>query len=194
MVADELLVSKAQTGDLAAYGELISRHQDRVYNMALKILNSPEDARDASQDIFIRVFKSLSSFDFRSSYTTWLYRVATNVCLDMLRKKNKELHQTLPLGEQKAFEIHLKDVSPGPEETCIEREKLKDLRKAINDLPEEHRVALVLHHYQGLSYKEVAEVLEIPENTVATRIHRAKKMLREVLLGGEAGAVRKGTG
>lgn len=194
MVADELLVSKAQTGDLAAYGELIRRHQDRVYNMALKILNSPEDARDASQDIFIRVFKSLSSFDFRASYSTWLYRVATNVCLDMLRKRNKELHHTLLPGEQKAFEIHSRDDSPGPEEVCIERERLKDLRKAVNGLPEEHRVALVLHQYQGLSYKEVAEVLELPENTVATRIHRAKKMLREVLLGGEAGAVRKGTG
>ena len=194
MVVDELLIKKAQTGDLAAYGELIRRHQDRVYNMAFKMLNSPEDAKDASQDVFVRVFKSLSSYDFRASYTTWLYRVATNVCLDMLRKRSKELQRNLPFGEEKVSEKHMRDDRPSPEEVYIEREKLKDLRKAVSDLPEDYRMALILHHYQGLGYKEVAEVLKLPENTVATRIYRAKKMLKMKLLGGEAGAMPKSSG
>ncbi len=194
MVADDVLVRKAQSGDRAAYGELVRRHQDRVYNMALKMLNSPEDARDACQDTFIRGFRSLGGYDFRAAYTTWLYRIATNVCLDQLRRRGKEQQRTCPLGTREGLEIESGDQSPGPEELCVERERLKNLRRAVGGLPEGYRMALVLHHYQELSYREVAEIMELPEKTVATRIHRAKKMLREQLLGGEIGAVQNGRG
>lgn len=189
MIADDILVKKTQGGDTVAYGELVSRYQDRVYGLALRMLTAPDDARDASQEIFVRVFKSLPGFDFRSSFSTWLYRVATNVCLDMLRRRGKEQKHQLPLEQENNSRNNLWDHKPGPEEIFLEREKIKNLRQAVEGLPEGYRMALVLHHYQGLSYKQVAGAMGLSEKTVATRIHRAKKMLKEVLFGGEDGAL-----
>lgn len=185
MTADEILVKKVQNRDLTAYGELVQRYQERVYNLAVRMLNTPEDARDASQEIFIKVYKSLPGFDFRASFATWLYRVSTNVCLDFLRRRGKEQNRSEPLQENKVRADCLPDNSQGPEEVLLEKESLRELRQAVDTLPDGYRIALLLHHYQGLSYKQVAEVMNLPEKTVATRIHRAKIMLREIMLGGE---------
>jgi len=185
MTADEILVKKVQNCDPAAYGELVQRYQDRVYSLAVRMLNTPEDARDASQEIFIKVYKSLPGFDFRASFGTWLYRVSTNVCLDFLRRRGKEQKRSEPLRESKVREDYLADNSQGPEEILLEKESIRELRQAVDTLPDGYRIALVLHHYQGLSYKQVAEVMNLPDKTVATRIHRAKIMLKEILLGGE---------
>lgn len=188
-VADEILVKKAQGGDLAAYGELVRRYQDRVYGLTVRMLGASEDARDATQDIFIRTFRSLPEYDFRSGFATWLYRVSSNLCLDLLRRHKREQQHCLPLEEGKIREDRLQDDRPGPEELLLEQERLEGLRQAVDCLPEGYRLALVLHHYQELSYRQVAEVMELPEKTVATRIHRAKLMLREKLLGGDGGAM-----
>lgn len=189
MVADEILVNKALEGDSAAYGELVSRYQDRIYGLACKMLTAPEDARDAAQEIFIRVYKSLPGFDWRSSFATWLYRIATNVCLDFLRRRSRDQKRNLPLEEGRIKQDSFRDNTPGPEETFLEKEKAKMLRQAVDALPDGYRVVLVLHHYQGLSYRQVAQAVSLTEKTVATRIHRAKKLLREKLYGGEGGAL-----
>ena len=188
MVADEILVKKAQGGDAAAFGELVRRYQDKVYGLALRMFATPEDARDAAQEIFARVFRALPGFNLRSSFSTWLYRIATNVCLDLLQRRARDIKRQVPL------EDHWQDSSPGPEEGLLEKEKSSALKKAVNELPEGYRLALVLHHFQGLSYKQVSKVLELPEKTVATRIHRAKKLLREKIMGGEGGALPESTG
>ncbi|OPX87691.1 MAG: ECF RNA polymerase sigma factor SigW [Pelotomaculum sp. PtaB.Bin104] len=185
MTADEILVKKVQNCDLTAYGELVQRYQDRVYSLAVRMLNTPEDARDASQEIFIKVYKSLPGFDFRASFATWLYRVSANVCLDFLRRRGKEQKRSEPLRENRIRADCLADNSQGPEEALLEKESIRELRQAVDTLPDSYRIALVLHHYQELSYKQVAEVMDLPEKTVATRIHRAKMMLKEILLGGE---------
>ena len=100
MAADEILVKRAQGGDLAAYGELVGRCQDRVYGLAARLLTTTEDARDAAQEIFIRAFRSLPGFDFRADFATWLYRVATNVCLDQLTRRRREALRYLPLEDE----------------------------------------------------------------------------------------------
>lgn len=101
MIADEILVKKAQNGDRAAYGELVYRYQDRIYGLAVRMLGV-QDARDASQDIFIRAFRSLPGFDFRSAFATWLYRLATNACLDFLRRRGREALLGLSAGAWQA--------------------------------------------------------------------------------------------
>jgi len=189
MVADDILVKMAQSGDQTAYGELVRRYQDLIFSLTGRMLSSPEDARDASQETFIKVYKALPGFDFRASFTTWLYKVATNVCLDLLRKQSREQQRRLSLGEVNIQEGSFKDNRPGPEDLLLERERIQELKQAVQALPEGYRLALILHHYQGLSYQQIARILELPEKTVATRIHRAKKKLKDGLRGGEGDAV-----
>ncbi len=191
MVADEILVKKTQGGDTAAYGELVRRYQDRVYGLVLKMF-SPEDARDVVQEIFIRVFRGLPGFNYQASFATWLYRISTNVCLDQLRRRGREGQRLLPLEMGDDEGGCLRDNSPGPEEHLLDRERVGALKRAVQELPDGYRMALVLHHYQGLSYRQVAEAMGLPEKTVATRIHRAKKMLRKKLSGGEDSALPEG--
>lgn len=189
-MTDEMLVKRAQGGDLAAYGELVARYQDRVYGLAVRLLTAGEDARDAAQEIFIRVFRALPGFDLRADFATWLYRVATNACLDKLRRRRRERLRSLPLEEGPGWQDRLRDDRAGPEDALLNKERLQELRRAVAGLPDGYRVALVLHHYQQLSYRQVAECLGLPEKTVATRIRRAKLMLKQRLLsGGESGAL-----
>jgi len=173
LIADEILVKKAQGGDVAAFGELVRRYQDRVYGLALKMFTMPDDARDASQEIFLKVFRALPGYDFRASFATWLYRVSTNVCLDMLRQRGKEKQRHQPLKENKVVDSRPDAINPGPEESYLEGERARALKSAVESLPNGYRMALLLHHYQGLSYRQVAGVMKLPEKTVATRIHRA---------------------
>jgi RNA polymerase sigma-70 factor (ECF subfamily) len=189
MATDEILVKRAQGGELAAYGDLVERYQDRVYGLAARLLATPEDARDAAQEVFIKVFRALPGFDLRAEFATWLYRIATNVCLDMLRRRLREqLHNYR--GSDSGRSNILKDDRAGPEDALLAKERLKELQRAVMDLPDDYRVALVLHHYQQMSYRQVADCLGLPEKTVATRIHRAKLMLKQKLLpGGEDGAL-----
>jgi RNA polymerase sigma-70 factor (ECF subfamily) len=187
--ADDLLVKKAQTGDKTAFGELVRRYQDQVFGLTSRMLDSPEDARDAAQEIFIKLFRFLPGFDFRSSFTTWLYKVATNFCLDLLRKQSRDRQHRSAWGDSNLIDINLPDIRPGPEEQVLAGERIRELKQAIRDLPEDYRAALILHHYQGLSYQQIAGVLDLSEKTVATRIHRAKNKLRERMRGGAGDAV-----
>jgi RNA polymerase sigma-70 factor (ECF subfamily) len=190
MATDEVLVKRVQGGELAAYGDLVERYQDRVYGLATRLLATTEDARDAAQEIFLRVFRALPGFDLRADFATWLYRIATNVCLDMLRRRRRERLHNLQLGSDPDRDDLLRDDRAGPEEVWLVKERLRELRRAVMDLPDDYRVALVLHHYQQMSYRQVAACLGLPEKTVATRIHRAKLMLRQRLLpGGESDAL-----
>ncbi len=187
--ADDLLVKKAQAGDQTAFGELVRRYQNQVYGLTSRMLASPEDARDAAQEIFIKLFRSLPGFDFRSSFTTWLYKVATNVCLDLLRKQSRDQQHRSAGGDSNLRDVNLPDIRPGPEEQFLARERIRELQRAVRALPEGYRTALILHHYQGLSYQQIAGILDLSEKTVATRIHRAKKQLRERMRGGAGDAV-----
>ncbi len=192
MLADEILLKKAQDGDKAAYGELVRRYQDRVYGLAVRMLDTPEDARDAAQEVFVKAYRALSGFDFRSEFATWLYRIATNTCLDLLRRHNRERRRNVSLEAGAGGADLLRHDGPGPEEVWLKREKELSLRSAVRELPEKYRLVLVLHHYQGLGYKQVAAVTGLPEKTVGTRLHRAKKMLKERLLGGANDALPDG--
>lgn len=192
MMTDELLVYRIKNGDLTAYEILIGRYQHRVYNLVVKMVNNEEDARDLSQDIFIQIYQTLQRFRGDSSFGTWVYRVASNKCLDFLRRKKAE-------GERivlSAFErdILLSDSRGSPEESAIRKEESRRLRIALESLPRDYRIVIILQHYQQLSYKEIAEILAVPVKTVATKLYRAKLILKKKLTGGEAGAVQGGKG
>ncbi len=182
---EELLVSKAKAGDVAAFEQLIEAYQKKVYNLALRMTGNQEDAADLAQEAFIRVFRSISGFKEQSSFSTWIYRITTNVCLDEIRKRKNR--KVISIDE----DIHMDDgemkrqiVSDDPlPDEMAERAELRNIvNDAINSLPEDQKVVITLRDLNGLSYEEIAQVLGIPGGTVKSRINRARQALRNVLL------------
>lgn len=189
---DDLLVEKTKQGDLNAFEQLVERYQTRTYNVALRMLANPDDARDAVQEIFIRVLRALKNFRGDAKFSTWLYRVTVNYCLDVSKARQKDQKRNLPLDEHDYLKNRLVDSKMGPEDLTAEKDTRKVVRRAINRLPEHYKTSLILHYYEELSYREVAEILQVSTNTVATHIARGKKMLQKELLGGEEGALPSG--
>lgn len=188
-MTDDLLVYRVKNGDLQAYEILVERYQHMVYNLACRMVGNEEDARDLAQDTFIVAYRSLPNFKGNSKFSTWLCRIASNKCLDFLRKRKTE-GDKIPLFDSR--EVFISDSRGSPEEAAMREDESRKLKKILASLPKDYRIVLILHHYQQLSYKEIAEILDIPVKTVATRLYRAKIILREKLAGGETGEVQAG--
>lgn len=181
---EKLLLEKAKAGEIAAFEELIEGCQKKIFNIALRIVGNYDDANDLAQEVLIRIYKSIGNFKEQSSFSTWIYRITTNVCLDDIRKKKNR--KVISLDEEirvEDGEMQRQIVSsdPLPEETA-ERGELRELvNGAIRSLSEEHRVVIVLRDLQGFSYEEIARILKCPEGTVKSRINRARLALKNVL-------------
>lgn len=181
---EQLLLEKAKDGDVAAFEELIEAYQKKIFNLAFRIIGNYDDAADMAQEALIRIFRSIANFKEQSSFSTWIYRITTNVCLDEIRKKKSK--RAISLDE----EIHAEDGDmkrqimsddPQPDEIA-EREELRSVvNSAINSLPEDQRLVISLRDIQGLSYDEISEVLDCPGGTVKSRINRARQALKNVL-------------
>ena len=181
---EQYLLKKAKAGDVAAFEELVENYQKKLFNLAYRIVGNPEDAADMVQEALIRIFRSIAKFKEQSSFSTWIYRITTNVCLDELRKrKNKKefsLDQEIH-GEDGDMKRQIKsdDILP---DNAAEREELREIESsAINSLPEEQRGVISLRDIQGLTYTEISQVLDCPEGTVKSRINRARNALKNVL-------------
>lgn len=131
-VSDELLVKKVQHGELQAFRMLVERYQDWVYNLAFKMLGAPEDAKDATQEVFVRVYRALPGFRGESKFSTWLYRLASNRCLDMARARQREGGRTVSLDGEGILAEKLADSGAGPEELTTERDTRERVRRAVN--------------------------------------------------------------
>lgn len=172
--AENSLIMEAKQGNRNAYGELARRHYDGVVRMVYHLCGEAQIAEDAAQEAFIRAWVKLPTFQPRSPFRNWLYRIAMNAALDILRRKREksiEDEEMLILAETK----------PGPEAAYIEKERVEQLRGAVNSLPEAARSVLVLREYGELSYEEIASVLEIPIGTVMSRLNYARNRLRGIL-------------
>lgn len=177
------LLQKAQSGDIGAFEELMSVYYSKVYNICYRLLNNTEDAYEQAQETFIKAFKYIKDFKGNCAISTWLYRIATNVCLDFIRKNKKK--KTVSI-EQSTFEdLQLKDslVSniPGPEKVAETNAQRKAIKEAMDKMNEKNRLIIILRDFMGLSYDEISETMKIPVGTVKSRISRARKELRELL-------------
>ncbi|MFC1712452.1 RNA polymerase sigma factor [Candidatus Poribacteria bacterium] len=172
---DAELVRLCQDGDMTAFEQLFHRHQDRVYSVAIRMMNNPEDALDMTQEIFLRAYQKISKFKFTSAFSTWLYRLATNLCIDELRKRKRSANTT-PLEEA----ISQSDGNT-PEDDAISKDREKRIWQAINSLKEKERAIIVLRDIEGLSYKEIAEVFGCSLGRVKSRIHEARQKLKDIL-------------
>jgi RNA polymerase sigma-70 factor (ECF subfamily) len=169
------LIEQARNGDRNAYGELVSRHYQGVVRVVMRMCADPGLAEDAAQEAFTRAWLNLPSFEPRACLRNWLYRIAINAALDVLRRKVDE-----PLNDEQ--EQLVSDRSQDPESILIEKEQAEHVQRALQSLPEAARAALVLREYGGLSYQEIAGVLEVPVGTVMSRLNYARNRLRDILL------------
>lgn len=179
--SDMLKIRRAVRGDEGAFEELIAPYLDATYRLCLRMMGSEQDAADMAQEALVRAWRSLSTYKGQSRFSTWLYRVTCNVCLDELRKRRWEQNQSLQQMQQEGFDPA--DPNETPEGAAERRQTRRELAQAIAALSQEHRAALVLRDVQGLSYEEISEVLDVNLNTVKSRISRARAALREILSG-----------
>lgn len=179
------LIRRAKQGDMLAFEELILKHEKIVYNLALRMMNYSEDAKDISQEVFLKAYRSLSNFDERSAFSTWLYRITHNTCIDEMRKrKGKQsfsLEEELE-NEEGSMQRQIADEGDTPEESLLRAEQRNEILQALDNLSEEHKAAIVLRDVKGLSYEEIAEILEVTLGTVKSRISRGRNQLKNEIL------------
>ncbi len=177
----EALLRRAAAGDHDAFEQLVLAHQKAVYNLALRMTGSPDDALDLSQEAFLRAWRGLPDYRSDASFSTWLYRLTSNICIDFLRRRARE--KTVPLygfGEEED-ELPLPDPGPDAETRALSRLERQEVAAAMQSLDLEYRQALTLRVIDGLSYAEIAEVLNVPAGTVKSRIARAREKMRALL-------------
>ena len=179
------LVARAQEGDREAFRGLVERHQNRVFRQLKFMLRCDRDtAADLSQDVFLRVFRGLHTFDRRAKFTTWLHRVAQNVGISAYRhrramKRNKWTFSIdAPVAGTDDLKIEPLDRAAGPSDRAHHKEIAAAVREAIGELPDEFREAVLLRDLQGMSYEEIGEILDVPPGTVRSRIHRGRCILQ----------------
>jgi RNA polymerase sigma-70 factor (ECF subfamily) len=181
---DQDLLDGVRRGDGASFEHLVRRHESRVHRLAWRILGDSEDALDAAQETFLKVWKALPRFEGGSRFSTWLTRIAINQCRNELRRRRTVKHThplslDAPLDDSGATAAaSVPGTTPEPWEAAREREVAKALRDSLGDLDGEGKEVLVLRDGEDLSYEEIAEILEIPIGTVRSRLHRARSELR----------------
>lgn len=176
-------LKKAAAGDAEAFEQLVLQYQTAVYNLCLRMTGDPEDAADMTQESFLKAWRNLDSFQGNSAFSTWLYRLASNTCLDHLRSVKRKPRLSLVMEDEdgEAQELEVADPAPTPEEQVIALDEQSRLKEALQALDEEQRQILILRAVNGLSYSEIAEVLALKEGTVKSRLARAREQLRKKL-------------
>lgn len=172
---EKAAVHRARGGDQAAFAQLVEAYQGPVYRLGLRMGLSPADAEEAAQNAFIAAWRGLPQFRGESKFSTWLYRLASNAAVDVLRREKKYEHQA------DVEELRQADEGPSPQEQLERQETQQTVRRCLAALPLEYRQVLVLRYLQQMRYQEIAEALGLPEGTVKSRINRAKAQLKELL-------------
>lgn len=184
---DETLVERVQNEDQEAFRILVERYQRRLFSVAYGMVRNKEDAMDVVQDAFIKVHRHIGNFQGSSSFYTWAYRITVNLCIDFLRKKSRKQEVDYDDTIQSSSEVDAGDLlTPSrlgvdPSRVYQRKELLEQLDNAMEDLSDKHRSILILREVQGLSYNEIAEVLDISKGTVMSRLHHARKNLQDAL-------------
>lgn len=179
---DRRLIERAQQGDAAAFRLLVERHQRRVFAIALGLVRDEQDAREIAQEAFLRVHKGLSQFHGGSSFFTWLYRIVTNLSIDLMRKPSRreaELHFTLESDDTESVTLLAHDADPYD---AVRRTQLSErIQYALAQLPHYHRAVILMREVEGLSYEEMAEAMQVSKGTIMSRLFHARKKLQRAL-------------
>lgn len=182
---DIQLIARAKSGDEQAFRALLGKYERAVFSICYRMVRDREEASDLSQESFVKVFGMLERYNPNYAFSSWLFKITSNLCIDHLRKRRIETYAMDDPIDSERGEIQRQYEAPDldPEQEMLRKEQMTRLEKAIDRLPEHYRVMLVLRHQENLSYEDIAATLEIPLGTVKARIHRAREMLKSYLKG-----------
>jgi RNA polymerase sigma-70 factor (ECF subfamily) len=178
---DQRLIAECLEGRTAAFGELVRRYQDRLYNTVFRLVDNAEDAHDVVQEAFLNAYQSLGNFKGEARFFTWLYRIAINTAISLKRKQKPVLALRTGTADTGNTEPLDASESSRPEHAMEQAEQGRRIRTALNQLSAEHRTVLVLKDIEGQKYEAMAEILQVPIGTVRSRLHRARLELRQLL-------------
>lgn len=181
---ESAIIERCKQGDITAFDELVRRYERRVYNFAYRMAGNYDDANDIASEAFIKVYNAIDTFRGDANFTTWLFRIVTNLYLD--ERKRSKAHMNIPLDEyidleESSVTRQIEDPSPGLQDLIEAGERADVLARAICDLPDYQRIMVLLFHTQGKSYEEIAEIIGLPIGTVKSRLNRARLALKEKL-------------
>ncbi|WP_010244875.1 sigma-70 family RNA polymerase sigma factor [Acetivibrio cellulolyticus] len=171
---DIVIVKRCLAGDKEAFSELITKYKRLIYNVIYNMINNKEEVNDIAQEVFIRIYRALDKYDPQYKFSTWSVKIATNYCLDVIRKKKVD---TMPIDEA----VGVSSDIDTPESSYLKREQSDRVNYELSKLPEKYRVPLILYHKNGLSYEEMTKVLNEPMTIIKNRLFRARQMLKEKL-------------
>jgi RNA polymerase sigma factor (sigma-70 family) len=180
---DFKLVGRAREGDQKAYADLMHRYKDSIYFMALKMVNNKEDAMDLTVETFAKAFEKLDKYQPEYAFSTWLFRVATNNCIDFIRKKKLNTTSINGMVDEDGDDrpLQIKSDTLNPEEVSMKREQTQLLKLLIDSLPPRYRNLIVLRYFDELSYEEISEQLDLPLGTVKAQLFRARYLLSNIV-------------
>ncbi len=188
-IKDYKLVRRAvENSDQKAYAELMSRYKDSIYYMLLKMVNNRDDAEDLTIEAFGKAFRNIKQYTPDYAFSTWLFKIATNNCIDFIRKKRKMLlsiDRGFENEEGQDISLEVKSDGPGPEDFLIKKEKVLMMRDVVDKLKPRYRRLVELRYYQELSYEEIADELKLPLGTVKAQLFRAREFLYQIMKNSE---------
>ena len=180
---DFLVVTRAKDGDQKAYAELMQRYKDSIYFMALKMVNNKDDAMDLTVETFGKAFENLEKYKPDFAFSTWLFRIATNNCIDFIRKKRLNVVSLNKLtdqeGDERQFEVRSESLNP--EESSIKKQENEKLKNIVEQLPARYRTLITLRYFEEQSYEEIAQQLDLPLGTVKAQLFRARDLMSNIM-------------
>ncbi|MBO8171480.1 MAG: RNA polymerase sigma factor SigW [Bacillaceae bacterium] len=180
---EKRLVNRIKEGDHRAFEEIVELYKEKIYQLSYRMLGNREEAEDAAQETFLRVYSNIGKYDDNHKFSTWIYRIASNLCIDRIRKRKPQysLDAELSGTDERTLYATLPDRTRTPEEEAISGELQQKVQQAILSLSPTYRSIMILKYIHDLSLKEISEIVDLPVSTVKTRIHRGREALRKVL-------------
>ena len=174
MLDEKQLLAEAKQGDINAFSALLEPYQKKIYNLAVRMLRNEQDAQDAGQEALLKMFRSLHTFKGDAAFSTWVYAITKNTCLDILRKQKRKKEESI----ENVMYMYEAKVAEMPEHMAIQKENLANIASLIQRLPDAQREVVILREIDGYAYEEIGQILEISLGTVKSRLARARETLR----------------
>jgi len=177
------LAQLARNGDRIAFRQLVDHYQNKIYHLAYRMLGNTHEAEDVVQETFLRVYKNLVRYDPAQKFSTWIYRIGTNLCIDILRKRKRKRSISLDANlfdseSSDGYDFMPTDEAEQPENLLVLSETRRQVREALDKMPEQYKSIMILRYLHDLSLQEIGEVLDLPVTTIKTRLHRGREFLR----------------